>query len=136
MFNEISWQSYWTTLTITLFIYYIVVCLFYYSKDLKQWLRQKSNEKMNWSPREVDEETEKILTDCMNEVSAFFELAKRNKCVKNDLIYALQNILKKYSVLDIPACKNLLNSAIATQCEHICSIRLSKDDVSRVWLDL
>jgi hypothetical protein len=69
-------------------------------------------------------------------VNSFFEAAKTNKCEKNELIYALQKILRKYSSLNAPTYKNFLNKTIAAQCEQICSVRLNEDDVGRVWLDL
>ena len=54
--------------------------------------------------------------------------------MKEELIYSLQLLLKKYPSLKDSEYKESLSNLIATQCEDTCLVRLNADEVYHVWL--
>jgi hypothetical protein len=70
----------------------------------------------------------------MDELNAFFEESRRKKVMKEELIYSLQLLLKKYPSLKDSEYKESLSNLIATQCEDTCLVRLNADEVYHVWL--
>jgi hypothetical protein len=141
MFNTISWQSYWTGLAISFAIYYLVVYLLYYRSDVKL-LFKGVEEKDSFSFRNETSEFQQPLADteehivysCIDELNAFFEQAKRKRWIKDELIYALQMIIKKYPSLNASQYKSSINVVLTNQCEHICNIHLNEEEVKHVWL--
>jgi hypothetical protein len=141
MFNTISWQSYWTSLALILAIYYLVVYLLYYRSDVKL-LFKGAGEKDSFSFRNDTPEfqqpptdtEEQIVYSCIDELNAFFEEAKRKRWIKAELMHSLQLILKKYPSLQSSKYKASINTVLTNQCEHICNIHLSAEEVKHVWL--
>ncbi|MBB1287052.1 hypothetical protein HRH25_21900 [Flavisolibacter sp. BT320] len=77
---------------------------------------------------------ELVVYSCMDEINAYLAEAKKARCAKEEIIYAFQSILKKYPGLSTSEYKESLTNVLVSQCEHDCSIRLSADDVVRVWV--
>lgn len=162
MFNNISWQGYWITIALLSAGYYLVVYLLYFRKDFSiEWSNtSKSNGKSSFPPTTADsaisrsdavlqpslfdnsEEfqrpesgtTEHAVYACMDEVNAYLEAAKRSKCVKKEMLYGLHSILKKYPSIAASEYKESVTNVIMNQCEFVCSVHLSADDVVRVWV--
>ena len=163
MFNNISWQSYWLTLALLLAGYYLAIYLLYYRSDFKIGLPRKSLKNFPHVPvpahnREEQTETmvqtslfskneallphnalvdtaEYLADCCLEELSAFFAEAKSRKWSHEELIIALQCILRKYPVPKSSTYKEPLSNVIVTQSESLCSLHLSGEDMIRVWLE-
>ena len=141
MINNISWQGYWITLALILAGYYLIIYLLYYRHDLKAWIHPKpyNSDGIVLAPESilqppVERDAERLIDSCMDELNAFFEESRRKKIVKEELIYSLQLLLKKYPSLKDSEYKESLSNLIATQCEHICLVRLTMDEVYHVWM--
>jgi hypothetical protein len=148
MFNNISWQSYWTSIALMATIYYLVVFFIYFKADfiasfsLKGWPISSRETKGFTSPVESDgsfleekDRTEEFLVyACIDEIKALYEQLKSSKGVKQEIVYALQQVLNKYPTLKNSPYKRSINHVIVSQSEHICSIRLSSEDVDHVWI--
>lgn len=161
MFNNISWQGYWITIALLSAGYYLVVYLLYFRKAFKiEWSKQTSSLKSSLSSTAPDtqspqqesvvqpalfepseefgypkvETIEHTVYACMDEINAYMLEAKRNKCVKEELMDALHAILRKYPTISASEYKESLTNVIVNQCEYLCSVHLSADDVVRVWL--
>lgn len=162
MFNNISWQGYWITIALLSAGYYLVVYLLYFRKDfLIEWGKtSKSNGKSPLPP--ITHDMEPFPTDavqqpslfdnaeeflrpepgtiehtvyaCMDEINAYLEEAKRSKCVKEAMLYALRSILQKYPAIAASEYKESVTSVIINQCEFVCAVHLSAEDVVRVWV--
>jgi hypothetical protein len=63
-----------------------------------------------------------------------FEQLKSSKGVKSEILYALQQLLTKYPALKTSGYQKSITTVIISQCEHICAIRLSKEEVDHVWM--
>ena len=80
------------------------------------------------------ESLEHVVYSCMDEINAYLAEAKKSRCAKEEIVYSFQSILKKYPALSTSEYKESLTNVLVSQCEHVCSIRLSADDVVRVWV--
>lgn len=151
MFNTISWDSYWTAISLTTAVYYLFVYLVYFRKGFAQRLSFRS-QSIHPAPLKRDEgaltlfeqnspefvqpekDTEEhVVYACMDELNAFFENQKKSKSVKAEVMFALHTILQKYPSLKTSEYKDSLTNVLATQCEAICSIHLSADELKGVW---
>jgi hypothetical protein len=144
MFNTISWHSYWTSLAITTTIYYFILVLLFYRKEIKTAFLTKSFTKTADQSFIVNEDEfkapsgdteEGIVYACMDELNAFFEEAKKRKWNKNEMVYSLQLIMKKYPSIKTSRYKQSVSNVLINQCEHICSIHLNAEELEHVWLD-
>src|SRR5690242_8701601 len=108
MFNNISWQGYWTALALIAAIYYLVIYLLYFRRGINLLWNRKPNSKklgsisavpalqndIKESPdnfeqsslfgdsskfQEPKESDEKLVHACMGELTAFFEESKRSR---------------------------------------------------------
>ena len=147
MFYTISWQSYWCALALLLVIYFIVIYLVYYRRDLKlpfiekqfppkkgngfQLFDKESHSEFDSPP---DGTEEHIVYACMDEMNAFFDEASKKRWHKNELLYSLQLILKKYPSLKTSQYRSSIFNVIASQSEHICNIHLNAEEANEVWL--
>ena len=153
MFNNISWQSYWTAIAITTTGYYLFIYLIYFRSSVGIIIQKKGKEdldrlsfikKENQQPSLLDheesdypsfteDEPEHVLYACMDELNALLDNQKKSKAVKGELMFALRTILEKYPTLRNSDYKTSITNVIATQCESICSIHLSADELNSVW---
>ena len=138
---NISWQGYWIWLAVISTGYYLVIYLLYYRHDLKAWIHPKPYNSDGIVPASesiiqphVEKDAERLIDSCMDELNAFFEESRRKKVMKEELIYSLQLLLKKYPSLKDSEYKESLSNLIATRCEDTCLVRLNADEVYHVWL--
>ena len=145
MFNTISWNQYFIFLAASISFYYFVVYLLYFRKTIETGIHQKldsfnydSTKKEELTslfdhPSNVEDNLEHTVYACMDELNAFFENSKKSKAVKSELMFGLYTILQKYPSLRNSDYKESLTNVIATQCENICSIHLSAEELKGVW---
>lgn len=149
MFNNISWYDYWTSLAVITFAYYLAVYLLYFRNRnslsfIKQILIPRDSVKEDRQPALFDNQIsefqqpskdseEYIVYACMDELNAFFDNQKKSKAVKSEVMFALHGILQKYPALKSSEYKDSLFNVIATQCENVCSIHLSAEEMKGVW---
>ena len=159
MLNNISWQGYWTTLALLTVAYYFFLYLRYFRSDVKAYLQRqkpatatptampsvatflKEQVQPSLFPYEEDDEfatpadtTVQAVYACMDELTAYFESAKKAKVMKAEVTYALQRILQKYPALQTSDYKESILKIIQTEAKHHCSIHLSDEEISKVWM--
>ena len=162
MFNNISWQGYWVSIALLTAGYYLVIYLLYFRRDFTiEWSKGVSpKEKGPFSsvfsdrmdtqhdtlnqpglfdnPEEFQrpekDSVESAVYSCIDEVKAYLEAAKKSKCIKEEILYALQAILRKYPSIASSEYKESLTNVLINQCEYLCSVHLSADDVAQVWV--
>jgi len=152
MLNNITWQGYWVTLAIISLGYYLVIYALFYRKDFKVLipphqeaspLRNDSATSKGQGKASVENDdglsspgqSDAAVFDCMDELTAFFEESKRSKCVKEELLYALQPILSKYPSLKNSQYQDSINNVIASEAKQHCSLQLSREEMIHVWLE-
>jgi hypothetical protein len=162
MFNNISWQGYWITIALLTAGYYLIVYLLYFRKDFSiEWKKGTTPKDetlfssvtsesaatqpvTNEQPTLFDDSSdfqpptkntiESTVYACMDEVNAYLEEAKRSKCVKEEMLFALNAILRKYPSVAASEYKESVTNVIVNQCEYNCSVHLSADEVVRMWV--
>ena len=130
MINNISWAAYWYTLAVILSIYYVAVALFYYRTELVQLFQGRRAEV---AAQDIDN-GERIVQSVIDELNAFFEEAKKTKWVKNELLFALQKLLIKYSSIRDSIYKESINNLIIVQSQNICSVHFNDEEINHVWM--
>lgn len=149
MIHNISWADFFTTVVIAVLVYYAMVVYACYRQDLGQLVNRKPmgaaqaagriNQPSLFEPQDPEfrlppnDSAERMVYDCVDEVNAFLEQAKAQRCTKENLIPSLQRILKKYPQVKTSDYKESLSNVLITQCEHVCSVRLSAEDMVVVW---
>ena len=159
MLTNITWKGYWTTLAILTAGYYLAIYLLYFRKDFEIILPKRQSEAKSPSatpavvsflkevnqpslfPDEANELStpadgnESLVYACMDEVAAYFSEAKAGKCVKSEVIYAMQRLLAKYPSLKGSPYKDSINNLIASEAQHHCSLQLNSEEMRQVWLE-
>jgi hypothetical protein len=149
MFSNVSWQEYWTSLVVITLVYYLVIYLVCFRKGSRlsspkqvfnlDNLAKEENQSTLFEvensgfKQTVKESEEHIIEACMDELNAFFENQKKRKAIKSDLMFGLYTILQKYPSVRKSGYKESLTNVIANQCENICSIHLSAEELKGVW---
>lgn len=147
MLNNISWQGYWTVLALFLTGYYLIIYLLYYRRDFSVSVSRalsrnnSSSETVPFHPSSsttqasiAHESQEYLFDSCLNELAAFFDQAKSRKWMKEELLYALQRIFKKYSELRNSEYEDSLRKLVICQAVDICSVQFEEVEVDHVWL--
>lgn len=122
MLNFLSWRQYYIFLLVATLIYYSFVWIIYFKAKLPS-LSQIGP----WS--RTHEDTGEIASYITRELKPLFTPGSS----KADIILALQQKLSKYADYTEPGLRDAVNNFIMRECEEICSIHLSKFDMSAVW---
>jgi hypothetical protein len=156
MFSSISWQTYWQIIGVITVLYYALVYLTYFRDFMSLpvlkrgggdkalggpvYLRRENEQEPSSSdqmeenrPAFSKENEEQLVSVCIDELDAFFDSQKKSKAVKGELMHGLYSILQKYPSLRHSDYKESLSGVIATQCQNICSIHLSAEELKGVW---
>ncbi|HTM93750.1 MAG TPA: hypothetical protein VL095_15115, partial [Flavisolibacter sp.] len=139
------WQTYWTAIAILSFAYYLTVYLLYFRKGLVsrfqtqnlpvEELTKTGLSSIIGNNHENIDKAELQAQSCFDEINAFFEEKKKSKTEKNELLYGLHGISRKYSSLKDSPYSDTLSNIMVTQSESICSVHLDVDEVKAVWLE-
>ena len=146
MLNGISWIEYWTTTVIVAGCYYIIIALLCYGKELKILFLQPSTTVNKSTAGTVfanvdedqligDEELPTTLQPLMDELQAYIQSAAQVGRMKEEMIYAMKQIINKYPGIKNSEYKLSVNRLIEFECEQACSIHLSAEDVHMLWKD-
>ena len=147
MVNNISWGSYWSALTTMVIIYYAYVILVYYRDDLRNRLAGKNGrlsagsfqptllkvDNQEHSVRGGDEVLP-VLQSITDEMVAYLGQASYAKAGKTDIIFALQQIARKYEMIEISSHRQAVNKVVQFECKDRCAVHLSEEEIKQVWM--
>ena len=132
MINNISWGSYWSALTVLLFLYYAYVLLRYYRKDIYARVAASPSIQLD---REVENETSLPIVQALtDEVTAYLDQASNAGAKKQEIVFALQQITLKHRSLKNSDYQSAINSLIQFECKDKCAIHLSEEEIRQVWM--
>jgi hypothetical protein len=156
MFNHISWQGYWTMLALLSVGYYLFIYLLYFRSDFKLSFPSKKRSNLSDSFLSIQSEgghesdtkisddpdfripgkstDEHFVYAMLDEVAAYFNEAKKEKVVKEELLYSLQRIVLKYPTIQDSTYKESINPVIISEAAHHCSVHITSEEMGRVWL--
>ena len=151
MLSSISWSQFLSTLLILLFIYYLLVISCFYKREIFHFFTPRpsqldcfpfSNEQSG-SPMPPNEITTEKTVDnprlsqdvyeLLHSLKSLLETAAKTKTIKEELVMALQILLRDYSFLrDLPI-KTEINQRVFVEVQDICSITLSEAEMKMLW---
>jgi hypothetical protein len=132
MINNISWGSYWSALTVLLFLYYAYVLLRYYRKDI--FGRIASTPTIQMGKEVKNESSLPIVQAFTDEITAYLEQASNAGAIKQEIVFALQQIALKYESLKNSEYQTSVDSLIQLECGNKCAIHLSEEEIRQVWM--
>ena len=147
MVNNISWGSYWSALTIMVIIYYAYIILVYYRDDLRNRLAGKNGRlsagsfQATFSVKEMrdhhetgDDELLPVVQSLTDEMTAYFGQVAYVKAGKAEIIFALQQIAKKYEMIKNSSHRQAVNRLVQFECKDKCAVHLSEEEIKQVWM--
>jgi hypothetical protein len=143
MFKSITWSNYSIAVVILLALWYGIIVLVYYRKELFNLLNGKykiptrkkiikASDDAEDTPEEEEhtfEELEGIVTDIRHSI-----LEEAGKEVSKDgLLTQLKKRLANYGGLRQPAFRLAVNNFIIQHAESICGVVFSEDELNAAW---
>lgn len=137
MFSSVSWQEYLISVLLFLIVYYGYIIIVYFRKDLKSSRNVSTHTPANVSKDMFREDEDHALLfslvhDLMGEIKQVFEISATKKLQTEELIMALQPIVKKYKKLKGTAFQVSVNNHIKKESEMI-SIPIEESDLKKMW---
>jgi len=144
MLQSISWKVFLITILTLIAIYYFAILFLYYKKEILRILNARpfvfelkgKTNPFSSEPKESTSDTKDTFSfvhDLMEELKQIFLSALKNGYHKEELVMALQILLRDYQQLKQANVYTEINNHIATRCKDICSISLSDDELNMLW---
>ncbi len=151
MLKNISWTSYLIFILIALIIYYTTICLKYYKEEIKDILSGRSsifsklksgNAKIfiarNQNRLHHDQSDEHDLLPLINqlteEINESLKQAAANNLIKEELIYSLQQLAKKYFKIKGTPFQSFISNYVLVESANYSSVHLSEEDLNTMWV--
>ena len=151
MFSSISWSQFLTTIAILLVIYYLVIICLLCKKELFSLFSfsasthddfHLSNENTD-HPMSFNEKTattgnedpflNQKVHELLEDLKNLLLTAAKAKTIKEELIMALQMLLRNYFPLNDLPIRAEINQHIIIECKVTCSITLSEAELNMLW---
>jgi heme/copper-type cytochrome/quinol oxidase subunit 1 len=141
MFSKISWQGFMAAIAVLLFIYYMVIALLYYRRDIarlsrngfKKSAHQKQTPDPAVSKTENDQTLFSSVHELMDELKTIFTTAAERKFPKQELLMALQSKLKSYAPLKDTFMRSSINYHIVQESQIQCGFAVDEFELSQLW---
>ena len=149
MLKDISWTNYGIFILITLVVYYVTVAILYYFNEIKQLSSGKFNLFLRLSKSKkfiagqnsllainsgAKDDLQHIVSDYMDQIKSALKQAADKNLIKEEIIYSLQLLADKYSVIKNSPFKSFITDYILIECNNYCSIHLDAEDLNRIWV--
>jgi hypothetical protein len=142
MFKSITWSNYFTAVVILLALWYGIIILVYYRKEVfnlisgkyKLPFKKKQQKAVTADEEEPEqehtfEELEGIVTDIRHSI---LEVAGK-QASKETLLSQLKSRLAFYGGLRQPAFRVAINNFIIQYAAEICGVAFSEDELNEAW---
>lgn len=139
MLNAVSWTQFLLGIAGLGIAYYAGVILLYYKQELKGLLikKQQPENGIQGIHAAANEPLDGALMgevhDLMQEVNGVFAEAQKNKYINNELLYALQRVLRKYPDIKDTHFGLSVNHYISDTAASHCAISFSQDELDAMW---
>jgi hypothetical protein len=145
MLHSISWQSFLTFIVVSAGTYYFFVILIYYKREISRLLKGKTFSTPPENGTELFSSAQKggtsnnpidlfsLAHELLEELKQVFSAALREGYPRQELIVALQILLRNYKKLKQSDVQSEINNHIETQSKETCSITLSAAEIQRLW---
>jgi hypothetical protein len=152
MLSSISWTSFFWMLIPLVILYYLLVLIFYYRKDLfslQRYTHESENEFSNYastlssnseqtglpypSSKQIEEYTPDTVHELIEDLKFLFVHASKTNMVKEELVQAVRSSLKKYPGIGQNGYLEDLNWHITQEARENCRLELLPEDLKRIW---
>ncbi len=135
MLSNVSWEEYLAAVGTLLLLYYLVIGIRYYRKEIKNLLKGKiktgDNTRSEKSAEEISfEELEAVVFDLRY---AVLDKAGKNTS-KPELLRQLAGRLEHYAGLRKPAYRAAINNAIIQHAKDSCGIVFTEEELNEAWV--
>lgn len=135
MFVSYSWSGFlWVTLLVTV-SYYLFLGWFYYRKDIYHFLfykRDQLREAIHAPVQPIPEYVRKVH-ELVSELGIVIRNAGDDKPPKSELLFALQQRIKDFSILEATEYKGKINLYIAEELEIHGIHGIGIEDIENLW---
>lgn len=136
MLQHISWSDYFKWVMIGLAVYYTIVLLLFFRKDIAGLVKRGGSddeqEELLTIREDISAEEAEELLPQVNLLAAELRDLFAGNYVKEELLLAIQRKLKEYPEVKGTAFEVAVNNIIMQESEQ-CSMPFSAIDVRRVW---
>ena len=149
MLNNISWASYGIAISIIVVIYYVVILVKYYRLDLQKYIQQISGRRLslekanlisiennpgsnynNTFENDIDIFSQQLLSN----LQSLVKTGASRKYPREELLLSIQLELQNHPELPDNLQWDSVNNLIISLCKNYCSIHLSREEVSALWI--
>ncbi len=130
MLSSISWQQYVLFLGISTILYYLFVWVVYFKARIPSFSGITHLKTLSLHGEDQPDEVTSTAQYVIEEIRPAFSKHQN----KNELLFALQQSLKKYNQWDEPDFRDMIHEFISAESKSKCSIHLSDDDLRVLWL--
>lgn len=151
MLNHVSWTNYLAFIIIILIGYYTIILLRYCQGDIRNMLLGgrlsfrriiRSNkpsteiQAMKTCNNEQSDEDHLLaqIAQFKVEITHIFEEAAENNLIKQEVIFSLQRLAKKYSQIKASSYLTSVNNYILIESSNYSSVQLNESDIHGVWV--
>lgn len=154
MFTSISWKTYLTAIIVLAFIYYLIIAILYYRKDIHKRISDFSGPKLRKQLPAVatsDEDTNAIPSasqekrnnddvllpatyELKKELKELFEKSAANNYPASELFSSVQLMLRNYPHLRDTAFQYAINNYIKSEIKELFDIPIPDADLAKAWV--
>lgn len=154
MLTSISWKTYLTAIIVLAFIYYLIIAILYYRKDIHKRISDYSGSKLRKQLPAVatsDEDTNVIPSasqekrnnddvllpatyELKRKLKELFEKAAANNYPASELFSSVQLMLRNYPHLRDTAFQYSINNYIKSETKELFDILIPDADLAKAWL--
>lgn len=133
MLGQISWSQYLTGIFILLFIYYIIIGLRFYRKELSALFSGRKLDPKRAKEKELHDQTFLELEMLTDEIRyRIFDKAGK-EADKVQLLQQLKASVASFSGLSTPAFRYALNNFIIHYGKEKCGVTFSEEELDAEW---
>src|SRR6185295_3769759 len=100
----------------------------------KDTVKDPASQSGNSQPAVDDKILMPLVHDLIQELKGFITGIADRSFIKEEVIMGIQLIIKSYKKLEGSPYQKSINDFLKNECEDYCSIRLSEDDIRRIWI--
>lgn len=135
MLSNVSWTEYLAAVGALLILYYLVIGIRYYRKEIKNLLKGRMK---TGHTAGVEKMAEEISFEELEAVVFDLRYAVLDKAGKNttkpELLKQLAGRLENYAGLRKPAYRAAINNAIIQHAKDSCGIMFTEEELNEAWI--
>lgn len=142
----VSWADYWLAICILCGLYYVIVLLVYYQKDILSWRHRPIRRPVGTQPPQHppvtttlkhspahEEDLSPHVHDFTDELKALLLQLAAEQSDKVTLVSSVARLLHKYPQFNKSAFQEALTNLIVVEAAERCSVVLDHDDQLSLW---